>query len=62
MLRTKLAKNVLTKKEQKHLTADAGIHTMAQMQRQVDFIKFSRKARGLVCFDCKHIAKKLGML
>ena len=38
MIRTKLAKKVLTKKEQKHLTA-SGINSMAAMKRQAAFIR-----------------------
>jgi len=58
MLRTKIAKKVLTKAEQKHLTRDAGIHTMEAMKRQVAFCK---KHGSGTCFDCEHIASKLGL-
>lgn len=58
MLRTKLAKKVLTKKEQKHLSKDANIHSMAVMREQVDFMK--RHPPG--CFECRHIARKLNLI
>lgn len=61
MLRTKLAKKLLTKKEQKHLS-ESNIHNMAQMKRQVDFIKTEKATGGFVCFDCEHIAKKLKLM
>ena len=58
MLRTKLAKKVLTKKEQKHLT-ESGIRNMTAMQRQVDFSRGKHPMN--ICLDCRHIAVKLGM-
>lgn len=58
MLRTKLAKKVLTKEQQRHLTEDAGINSMAKMQIQVEFMK--EHPRG--CIHCEIIAKKLGMV
>ena len=54
MIRTKLAKRMLTKKEQKHLT-EAAINSMATLKRQIDFMKDDKFA----CFECKHIAAKL---
>jgi hypothetical protein len=60
MLRTKVAKKVLTEAEQKHLTKDANIHSMAAMQRQVDFMK--EKGLDFACDECVHIARKLGLL
>lgn len=57
MLRTKLARKLLTKKEQKHLTEVAAIHTMAAMKRQANFMKGDEFA----CFKCKQIATKLGL-
>lgn len=59
---------LLTKKEQRHLTEDARINSMAAMERQADFIKACLKQKdiaelpGIVCLDCKHIARKLGLL
>jgi hypothetical protein len=59
MLRTKLAKKVLTKKEQKHLT-ESNIHSMAGMQRQANDMR--DKPVMHVCWECKCIAKKLELL
>jgi hypothetical protein len=61
MLRTKLAKKVLSKKEQKHLTK-SNIHSMAAMKRQIDFMAEQQKSGGIICSDCEHIAKKLNMI
>ncbi len=55
MIRTKLARKVLTTKEQKHLTKIAGVHNMKQMGIQADFLKDKPKA----CFECNHIIRKL---
>ncbi len=57
-IHTKLAKKVLTKAEQKHLTKDAGINSMAALKRQVEFMKDDS---GFPCFECKSIARKLGI-
>ena len=63
MLKTKLAKKVLTKAEQRHLSVDANIHTLAAMKRQVEFIKKADPDnRHIVCFECRVIARKLGLL
>ena len=56
MIRTKLAKKVLTKKEQRHLT-EANIHSMAAMKRQVEF----QRNTDFPCFECRHIASKLDL-
>jgi len=62
MLRTKTAKKVLTKKEQRHLT-EMGIHTMAAMKRQVAFMKTDEGKPGTFhCWECKTIARKLGLM
>jgi len=58
MLRTKQAKKLLTKKEQLHLTEVAGIHSMSQMREQVEFLK----THVSTCFECEHIARKLGLM
>lgn len=56
---TKKAKKLLTKAEQKHLTRDAGIRSMAGLKRQVEFM--AKRDPQSQCFECKHIARKLGM-
>ena len=58
MLRTKLAKKVLTKKEQKHLT-ESGINSMLTMKRQIEYMK---ENTDFPCYECKHIARKLKLL
>ena len=63
MIRTKLAKKVLTKAEQRHLTKVGGIHSMAALQRQVKFmLEAEKEIPNSVCFDCWHIAIKLGLV
>ncbi len=57
-IHTKLAKKVLTKAEQKHLTKDAGINSMAALKRQVEFMK---NEKDFPCWTCKSIARKLGI-
>lgn len=54
MLRTKLAKKVLIKDEQKHLS-EMEIHTMSDMKRQISFMEEYRPC----CLECKTIAKKI---
>lgn len=65
MLRTKLAKRVLTKKEQKHLTKDAAIHSLAAFKRtreyQVAELKKHPNNPWVECFECRLIAQKLGL-
>jgi len=62
MIRTKLALKVLTKKEQKHLTKDAGVDSMAAFVRTRDYHKKWKKETGdEPCYDCRHIAIKLGL-
>jgi len=56
MIRTKKAKKILTKAEQKHLTESA-INSMKDLKAQVEFME----EKNVVCFDCKHIARKLGL-
>jgi len=58
MIRTKEAKKLLTKKEQRHLTEIAGITCMGQMREQVEFLQTHPEA----CFECKCIAQKLGLM
>ena len=63
MIRTKKAKQVLTKAEQKHLTRDANIHSLAAMKLQVEFmIKTDQNKPHTVCRECWHIARKLDLL
>jgi len=63
MIRTKLAKRVLTKKEQRHLTKDANIHSMATLRNQIDWmIEADPDDPTNVCSDCWWIAKKLGLV
>ena len=61
MITTKLAKKVLTKKEQTHLTKDAGIRSMAALKRQVEFMQEAEHPK-FVCFECMRIARKLGLI
>lgn len=53
----------LTKKEKKHLLEDAGCKTLEQFKRNADHQKKMReKTPGIEpCWDCKFIAKKLGL-
>ncbi len=61
MIKTKLAKKLLTKKEQKHLT-EVGIDSMRKMKNQMETqIRFEPDHPSSVCFDCWHIGRKLGI-
>jgi len=63
MINTKLAKKVLTKKEQNHLTRVGGIGSVAAMKRQVEYMKkLDPESPGSVCWDCWSIARKLGII
>ena len=63
MIHTKLAKKVLTKHEQNHLTQDGNIHSMAALNRQIKFqIKTNPKDPGQGCQECWNIAKKLNVV
>lgn len=57
-INTKIAKKLLTKAEQKHLTHEAGINSMAGMKRHIDKTKHLK----FPCNECERIARKLGML
>jgi len=65
-LRTKLARKVLTKKQQQHLT-EMNINTMAQMQRMheenekrwAEFNDSDGPFHG--CWECRDIAQRLGL-
>jgi hypothetical protein len=64
MLRTRLAKKVLTKKEQKHLTENK-INSMEKMTKQVVFMLKCQEEDDdpwRFCWDCLFIARKLGMV
>jgi len=59
MIRTKLAKKVLTKKEQRHLT-EMGINSMQALRKQEGFMhEKNPKDPGMVCRECQHIINKL---
>ena len=69
MLKTKLAKKVLTKKDQRHLT-EMNIHSMATFlttrDAQIRITERSLKdgltpGMAEACWDCKEIARKLGI-
>ena len=69
MIHTKLAKKVLTKKEQRHLT-EMGINSMSVfLATRKDQIKMRKEADkeglppgiGEPCWKCKIIAQKLGV-
>ena len=63
MIRTKLAKKVLTKKEQRHLTEDANIHSIATLKNQIAWMQHEKPLfPAKVCFDCWGIARKLGIV
>ena len=69
MIRTKLAKSVLNKKEQRHLT-EVGINSMKQFL-EVRKCQIRMEARdrkkglppgiAIPCYECVHIARKLGV-
>jgi len=55
--------NKLTKKELKHLK-ESGITTKYQLSKQLEYTKELMKEepyKSMVCWDCIHILKKLGM-
>lgn len=61
MIRTKIAKKVLTKKEQRHLT-NAGVHSMKTFLTTRKFHIGQKDIGGMdLCFKCRHIALKLGI-
>ena len=59
MLRTKKAKKILTKREQRHLT-ESGIKSFEGLKRQAEIM--AGKKPFEVCLDCKSIATKMGLL
>jgi hypothetical protein len=60
MIRTKLAKKVLSKKEQKHLT-EMGVHSVSSFQRvRENQLKQKSEAPDIEpCWECRFIAGKL---
>lgn len=52
----------LTKKEQKHLR-EMKVDTIYKFHNQIKFLKeeIKKEPDRVLCFDCIHIAKKLGM-
>ena len=63
MIHTKLAKKVLTKREQNHLTQEGDIHSMAALKRQIEFQKRTCPENpGSGCWECWGIAIKLGIV
>ncbi|MCK5601750.1 hypothetical protein KAR91_07780 [Candidatus Pacearchaeota archaeon] len=63
MIRTKQAKRVLGKKEQKHLT-EMGINSLAQFKiNREKQLKQKAEAPDIEpCWDCRMIASKLGVV
>ena len=62
MIKTKLAKKVLTKAEQRHLTEDANVHSMAAFLRTIEQQREWDKGKDTrTCFECSIIARKLGV-
>ena len=60
MIRTKLAKKVLTKKEQRHLSEN-GINSMTQFLKTREYqIELKAETGVEPCFECKRIARELG--
>lgn len=59
MLRTKQAK-LLTKKERRHLT-EMGIHSLATLRRTRAAQIAQARPDVEPCFECKTIARKLGI-
>ena len=61
MIQTKLAKKVLKKAEQKHLT-EMGIHSMRHFleARQVQLTQ-EEDSCYTSCYECRVIARKLGV-
>ena len=62
MICTKLAKKVLTKKEQRHLSEN-GVHSMASFLKTREYQIELQRVNGSrdLCFECRTIALKLGV-
>lgn len=62
MLRSKEAKKLLTKKEQRHLT-EMKVNSMAAFERTRAFqiSQLTENSNIEPCFECKFIAQKLGL-
>ena len=56
MLKTKLARKILTKKEQAHLT-EMGINSLLKLEQQMVFM--DNNDPDLKCWMCSHIITKL---
>ena len=55
MLTTKKARRVLTKEQQRHLTEDADVHTVAAWERT----RRAQRETGITCFACEAIERAL---
>lgn len=66
MIRTKVAKEILTKAEQRHLT-EIGVHSMASFRSTREHqlaMEEAEKEAGryyVACFECRRVARKLGL-
>jgi len=61
-MKRKTFMSALTKKEQKHLKECANVRTKEAFQRTINAQAEMRKTSPIEpCFECKHIAEKLGM-
>lgn len=62
MLTTKRARRVLTKAEQRHLTVDANVHSMATLRSsRAQQLKWEKDGAPESCQTCAIIARKLGL-
>lgn len=62
-MKRKTWKSKLTAKERKHLQEVAGVKTMADAKRNFVAQAEMRQTSSIEpCFECKHIARKLGLL
>ena len=61
MIRTKLARRVLTRAEQRHLT-DVGIRSLAGLREAREYQRaLAGKDGREPCYECRTIARKLGL-
>ncbi|EKD40819.1 MAG: hypothetical protein ACD_74C00157G0004 [uncultured bacterium] len=62
-MKRKTWKSKLTAKELKHLKVDAGVKTLTDAKRNFEHHAEMRRTSSVEpCFECKHIARKLGLL